>query len=159
MVLLHDDKPTPVIVAGVAVFVAGLVLGAVMQNWDAALLRPHSTPEDNVVLKDSTTFVYLVVGFFHFGGMVAGLIVVVCGLLSLALDDDAATFLRALALCVLGPISFLTTWLVWTFWILPHGVKFTLKLSEFRADWVAWLLCQGVLFVWATVVLAVEGLR
>ena len=160
MVLLQDDKPTPVIVAGTAVFVAGLVLGAVMQNWDVALLRPHSTPGDNVVLKDSTAFAYLVVGLFHFGGMVAGLVVVAFGLLSLALnDDDSATSMRTAALVVLGPLAFFVTWLVWTFWILPHGVGFTLKLSEFRMDWVAWLLCQAALCLWAAIALAVDAFQ
>ena len=157
MVLLRDDKPVPVIVAGACVFVAGLVLGAIMQNWDAALLRPHSPASDNVVLKDSTTFAYLVVGFFHFGGMVAGLVVAAFGLLSLAFDDGAATTVRTVALCVLGPVAFLATWLVWTFWILPGSVGFRLESGRFRWDWVAWLACQGVLFVWASVVLAVEA--
>lgn len=109
MVLLQDDKPTPVIVAGAIVFVAGLVLGAIMQNWDVALLRPHAEPAKNVILGDSTTFVYLVVGFFHFGGMVSGLVVVLLGLFSLAFNDNA-TAVRAFALSVLGPVAFLLTW-------------------------------------------------
>ena len=159
MVVLRDDKPVPVIVAGACVFVAGLVLGAIMQNWDVALLRPHSPASDNAVLKDSTTFAYLVLGFFHFGGMVAGLVVAAFGLLSLAFDGTEGTRLRTVAVCVLGPLALLATWLVWTFAILPGSVGFRIEPKRFRWDWVAWLVCQGALFVWASVVLAVEALR
>lgn len=159
MVVLQDDRAEPLAMAGLAVGVAGFVLGAVILNWDAALLRAESPGSNNVLFGNSTMVVYQIVGFFHFGGVIAGLLMLVMAALSTLLSSDSAHTLRKVTLGVLVPVTFVVVFLVWTFRVLRVDRQWTLDSKRVDGAWLAWLVAHTGLYVAAGVMVARDVLK
>ena len=158
MVVLQDDTFAPLMIAGVVLFFSAFVLGAVMQNWDVALFKPSPNAEDNVVFGDSTAIAYMIIGFFHFGGMISGVALASGSLLTLLLAAKTAQRVRALLLASVLPLGFGVTFFVWVLYTLPG---FGWVFSAMRVDraWVSWATMQGVLLVYLSVRFAYDVLR
>ena len=155
MVVLQDGHPVPLLTAAAAVFFSAFVLGALMQNWQAALLRPG---ENNALFKDSTTAAYLVVGFFHFGGMIAGLLILLAGLIVSVSGALAAKTAASVLVVVCAPLSFVVVFIVWTLVFLREYGWSRLWLSEADQGWLIWAGCQGALVVYAVFRFGIDGL-
>ena len=155
MVVLQDGDLRPVFTAAAAVFFSAFVLGAIMQNWPAALLRPSG---ENALFKDSTTVAYLVVGFFHFGGMVAGLLILLAGLVLSMSGMPAARGVASVLVVVAAPVSFVVVFAVWTQVTLRELGWDRLWLSTADRPWLLWAGCQGVLVLYAIIRFGVDGL-
>lgn len=155
MVVLQDGDLRPVFTAAAVVFFSAFVLGAMMQNWPAALLRPG---QNNALFKDSTTVAYLIVGFFHFGGMVAGLLILLAGLILSVSGMPAAKKVASVLVVVAAPASFVVVFLVWTQVTLRELGWDRLWLSRADQPWLLWFGCQGVLVLYALVRFGIDGL-
>ncbi len=150
MVELRDDTFLPLLVASLVLFVSSFLLGAVMQNWDAALLRPSNPGDANVVLGDSTTMAYLIVGFFHFGGMVSGAALFLGSLVTLPFDEAYAQRIRALLIAGTLPLGFGLTFVLWVFFTLP---RFGWVVSPMRFDRALglWLVVETLMLLFLAV--------
>lgn len=155
MVVLQDGDLRAVFTAAAVVFFSAFVLGALMQNWPAALLRPG---ENNALFKDSATVAYLIVGFFHFGGMVAGFLILLAGLILSVSGMPAAKWIASALVVVAAPASFVVVFIVWTQVSLRELGWDRLWLSQADRTWLLWGGCQGVLVVYAIVRFGIDGL-
>ena len=157
MVVQQDSDVVPVLVASATLFVSAFVLGAIMQNWDVALLRPSSPADKNIILGDTTTVAYLIIGFFHFGGMLGGLVMGVGALLSVGFGQVSGAYIRAFLVGVALPMSYLITFIVWVSYTLP-SFGWVWDLDRVDRGWLTWSVAWAVLFGYLMLRFAIDSL-
>ena len=163
----------PVILSGVSIFLSAFFLGGLMQRWVGAILNPLpdtnstaiyqqgsgksaiiSNEPKSVILSDSKEVVYLIIGFLHFGGMLAGAAIALLAVLSQIFVGQPV---RVFAILVAAPVAFFGTCAFWVLYTLPSFKTFVLDSERFDQFWFLWLLGIAGLLLAAWIRLAYDA--